>query len=705
MSAGLLLEVLLAFAALLIPGMGLCLATRVTLDRPFLTSLALAFGLGFATVAGLSLALASVGVLGGTALGLGWLVVTSSVWVIAVGRGRLREHAHAWRSDVRADPWSALGVVVTVVGAAVVRSTLDPLVNLAPTVLRYWADGLEIVDAGRIPETTLQWGRVLPTAGSKIALSAFDAAMATLVGRGPIEPLAELSSVVTIGLIVVTIAVFRELGMRRWAPVGALLLFFTPIDLAVDLEKNLAEDWGRLLAFAAVLAAILALPRAPRTTEHVRDAIAEGAGRSASLVVAGVLLGVAAGTHLVAASVGVATLFALAAAVAFVSRAWRRSLAGTAAVLGIAVIVGGGILVAAPGDLGFQGAVDQRAYADLRRDLSLPPTFDPTRFIAMNDLEPPTIRTDLGSADIARQYAYRLVGANAYQGGAGAPPARWSVVGPTVLGFVLALLLILRGPPDLRLVAVMNVLLAAGLFVVGVLFAFRYDVFALEYFGNRRLFAYAALPFVAIGVAGAEAVSRRLASGRLGERGASIVAFVGVVVLAGVLIPTGETPPTIGKRTAQVALLERIGRQVPCEGRILATHRTLGTFQTIAGHAAVLEGMGPHVRPSVLRLAIEEILRAQDFFDDPEAGRAYLRARGVDAILVARGSPAYAFGGYRIARVPPDRLERVPFLRRAFENDAGVVYRVTDPTPTRALPKVAGRPGFDCHPSQGSTGG
>jgi hypothetical protein len=395
-------------------------------------------------------------------------------------------------------------------------------------------------------------------------------------------------------------------------------------------------------------------------------------------------------------------LFALAAAVALVSRTWRRSLAGAAAVFGIAVIVGGGILVVAPGDLGFQGAVDQRAYADLRRDLSLPPTFDPTRFIAMNDLEPPTIRTDLGFTDIARQYAYRLVGANAFQGG---PPARWSVVGPTVLGLVLALLLILRGPPDLRLVAVMNVLLAAGLFAVGVLFAFRYDVFALEYFGNRRLFAYAALPFVAIGVAGAEAVSRRLASGRLGERGPSIVAFVGVVVLAGALIPTGDTPPMIGKRSAQLALLERIGREVPCEGRTLATHRTLGTFQAIAGHAAVLEGMGPHVRPSVLRLAIEEILRAQDFFDDPEAGRAYLRARGVDAILVARGSPAYAFGGYRIARVPPDRLDRVPFLRRAFENNAGVVYRVTDPTPTRALPKVEGRPGFDCHPSQGSTGG
>lgn len=693
---------LLAFAALLIPGMGLCIATRVTLDRPFLTSLALAFGLGFAVVSGLSLALAHFGVFGATTLGLGWLVVTAAAWAIASWRGRVREHARTWWSDVRADPWTAVGVVVTVVGAAIARWMLDPLVNLAPTVLRYWADGLEIADAGRIPETTLQWGRVLPTAGSKIALSAFDAAMATMLGRGPIDPLAELSFVVTIGLIVVTIAVFSELGMRRWAPVGALLLFFTPLDLAIDLEKNLAEDWGRLAAFAAVLAAILALPRASRTTEHVRDTLAEGAGRRASLVVAGVLLGVAAGTHLVAACVGVAALFALAAAVALVSRAWRRSLGRAAAVLGIALIVGGGILVVAPGDLGFQGAVDQRAYADLRRDLSLPPTFDPTRFIAMNDLEPPTIRTDLGFTDIARQYAYRLVGANAYHG---APPARWSVVGPTVLGLVLALLLILRGPPDLRLVAVMNVLLAAGLFAVGVLFAFRYDVFALEYFGNRRLFAYAALPFVAVGMAGAEAVSRRLASGRLGERGPSIVAFVGVVVLAGALIPTGDTPPMIGKRSAQLALLERIGGEVPCEGRTLATDRTLGTFQAIADHAAVLEGMGPHVRPSVLRLAIEEILRAQDFFDDPEAGRAYLRARGVDAILVARGSPAYAFGGYRIARVPPDRLDRVPFLRRAFENDAGVVYRVTDPTPTRALPKVEGRPGFDCHPSQGSTGG
>jgi hypothetical protein len=696
MSADLLPEVLLALALLLVAGAGCCLATRVAVGRAFVTFLGLAFGLGFAIVAGLSLVLALAGVLGPASLGIGWVAISAAVWILAIRRGGLAEHARAWRRRAAADPWASIGIGVTVLGAVVVRWTVDPLVNLAPTVLRYWADGLEIADAGRIPETTLQWGRVLPTAGSKIALSAFDAAGATLLGRGPIRPLAALLFVVSLGLLVITLGIFAELGMRRWAPVAALVLFLTPIDLAVDLQKNLAEDWGRMVAFAAILAAVLALRR-PRSTAGEVAASAEEPRTRATLVVAGVLLGVAAATHLVAACVAIATLGALAAAIVLVSpgEAWRRALIGAAAVVGVALVVGVAILAVAPGDLGFQGAVDQGSYADLREELSLPPTFDPTLFIAMNDLGSPTARSAPGLADVARQFAYRLVGANAYQDRPGPGPPPWLVIAPTVVALALAVLLIVRGPTDLKLVAVLSVILAVGLFAVGLLFAFRYDVFALEFFGNRRLFPYAAVPFVAIGAATAEAATRWL-GGRIGASRAAIVALVLVLASAAVLLPRGGTPASVTGRAAQLALLERVRREVPCEGRVLATHRTLGTFQTIAGRAGVLEGMGPHVRPSVLRLAVEEILAAQDFFADPAGGREYLRSRGVDAIVVARGSPAYAFGGYRVARVPPDRLDRVPFLRRWFENDAGIVYRVEGAAPDASLPKVEGRPGFAC---------
>lgn len=696
MSLDLLPEVLLALGAILVPGGGACLATRVAVGRTFVTFLALTFGLGFAIVSILSLLLALVDALGPATLGVGWLAVTAVVCAVAVRRGGLGAHAHGWRRNVAADPWAAIGVGVTVIGVIVVRWTVDPLVNLSPTVLRYWADGLEIADAGGIPETTLQWGRVLPPAGSKVALSAFDAAGALLLGRGPIEPLAALLFVVALGLVVATIAVFTELGIRRWAPVAALILFFTRSDLATDLNRNLAEDWGRMVAIAAVLAGTLAVRAEGREGEGNER---EGPGRRVwPLAIAGGLLGIAAGTHLVAACVGLAILCSLAVATGVIERgeAWRRALGRAGAIVAVAVAVGMSLLVAAPGDLGFQGAVDQDAYAEIRYAFDLPETFDPTLFISINDAGPSVEAPPLGFRDVAEHFASGVVGVNPFGASAQRGSADWLLLGPTIVALALVLLLVLRGPPDLRVVAIMSVILALGLLAVGVLFAFRYDVFALEYFGNRRLFSYATIPFVAIAVAAAEAATRWLGRKRVGERGASILACICVLLTAAVLLPLHRIPVSIPDRAAALALIERIGREVPCEGRVLATHRTLGSFQTIAGHAGVLEGMGPHVRPAVLRLAVDEILQARAFFADPSSGREYLRARGVDAIVVARRAPPFGFGGYRVARVSSDQLDGVPFLRRSFENDAGVVYRVVDVGPRPDLPIVAGRPGFDC---------
>ena len=66
---------------------------------------------------------------------------------------------------------------------------------------------------------------------------------------------------------------------------------------------------------------------------------------------------------------------------------------------------------------------------------------------------------------------------------------------------------------------------------------------------------------------------------------------------------------------------------------LLADRRTLGTFQAIAGRAGVMEGMGPHIRPAVLELAIGEIFRGRAFFERPAHGLAYLRERAVAAIV------------------------------------------------------------------------
>ncbi len=699
MPADLLPEVLLAFAYVLVPGSGLCLAVRLAAGRSFVTFLALSFGLGYASVSLAASVLVVLGVFRPVTFGVAWFALSGVAWVVAFRGRSLGRQVESWLRHALADPWTTAGVSLTLIGVSIARLTIDPLANLAPTVLRYWADGLQIADAGQIPTGTLQWGTILQPTASKVVLDAFNAGASLFLGRDPLTASGALLVVVSLGLVIVTIGLLAELGMRRLAAAGALILFVDrviPFDLTTDLDANVAENWGRLVVLSAVLASVLALRTALGREEGSRSAGVPAPDRNHSApIVAGVLLGAAAGTHLVATSFGLAALCALALASVVFGRSIRDVVARTGAIVGVAVIMGGTILISAPGDLGFEGAVDPGEYQNLLAELRLPPTFDPTRFIATHDVRAAQTRHPLGTADVAEQFAYKLLGRSALRVRAGEGISPWLLIGPTLLALSLAISLLLFGPRPLRMVSAWAVLLGGAIFVVGVLFAVRYDLFALEYFGNRRLFSYAAIPLVVIVTAAGEMALGWLRVLGSGRRGASIVGCAIVLTVAVALIP-GSVRTQHG-RAAEVALLGWVGRTVPCEGRVLSDHRTLGTFQTLTGHAAVLEGMGPHVRPSVLTLAIEEVFLARRFFRDPRRGLPYLRERGVAAIVVGEKPRAFGFGGYSIAADSSDRLDRVAFLRRAFENGAGVVYLVEGYRPDPALPPVVDRPGFRCH--------
>ena len=325
MSADLFPEVLLASVYVLVPGCALCLATGVGVGRSFFTFLALAFGLGYAGVATVSVLLALVGVFEPAALAVSWVGGCAVALIVALRRGAFRAHARGWLEHVRSDPWATAGAAVAVIGVAIARSMIAPVTALAPTVLRNWSDALEIADAGRIPEGTLQWGTVLPPITSKVVLNAFNAGASMLLGRDVAVPQAALLSVVTIGLVVIVIALLSEMGVRRLAPLGALLLLMNHLadfDLSTDLGRNLAEDWGRLASFSGVLCGVLAmrLGLSAERSEHRPHP----PNRIPLLVVGGILLGIAAGTHLVSASVGVAITCAIALASMIVS-GWTRS--------------------------------------------------------------------------------------------------------------------------------------------------------------------------------------------------------------------------------------------------------------------------------------------------------------------------------------------------------------------------------------------
>ncbi|MGH2540795.1 MAG: hypothetical protein ACRDGK_09760, partial [Actinomycetota bacterium] len=200
MTPHLLPHLVLTFALVLIPGAGVCLLTRVARGRPFFTFLALSFGCGFAAVALVSLSLALVGMFSSAAFTLSWLAVSGAAWTqayrrrshgpIALARAgsgldlpvdvRVESHLEGWRHHAAADPWTTVISAIVVFGIAAARWTVAPVANLAPTSLRYWADALELADAGRIPEETLQWGRLLPPTISKVSLNAFNAGASTV---------------------------------------------------------------------------------------------------------------------------------------------------------------------------------------------------------------------------------------------------------------------------------------------------------------------------------------------------------------------------------------------------------------------------------------------------------------------------------------------------------------------------------------------
>jgi hypothetical protein len=697
--------VLLLVAYMLIPGAGTCFATRVALGRSHITFLAMSFGMGFAVVALTSLTLVLLRIFEPGSLAGSWVVVSLVAWTIAVRRGRIGGHVRYWKAHIAADSAAAIGSTLVLIGVAAARWTVPPLSNIASTVLRYWADGLEIADTGGLPRDTLQWSSLLEPVTNKVVLNSFNGGVSFLLGRGPLDPLAILLFVVTLGLVIISMAFFWELGIRRFAPVGALLLFANQVtgsELTAALGRNLAEDWGRLVAFGAVLAAAIALRRGRRAGAPADGGT--GAGDPSrrtwhpASIAAGLLLGVAAGTHLVAASFGAACIVGLATASVAVRRDVRRHVVRLGIILGVAAVLGGIILTLPPGDLGLKGALGSAEYRDLLSDLGLPSNFDPTRFIVTHSTEAAESTEPIDTGDVMQSFAYRVAGMNFLDTKPGSELPPMLLVGPTILALILAMAVFVWGPPPLRVSVLAATMIAGLLLVVGIAFAYRYELFALEAFGNRRLFNYAAVPYVLVLTAAGEGVLWLLRSKVRLRR--SAVAFLGFTVVAavGALMIPKATWAQAERRAGlehQLELLEWLGEHVSCEGRILANRRTLGTFETITGRVGVLEGMGPHVRPAVLGLAIREIFRARDFFLDPLANERYLDERGIAAVLVTR-SPN-RFGGYGgLPRSKPHGLDDVPFLRRAYENASGTVYVVRGFRPNPSLPQAVGRPGFDC---------
>jgi hypothetical protein len=655
----------------LVPGLGATLAAwpagRISLP----TRLALAVAAGCSVTALVAYALAVTHLLHPVPFFALLAVVTVALWSLGLWRDALPAHARALRDEVRHDGW-VLGVgLAVIIGIGVLRWQFSPLASfqgVAP--FRYWGDALEIVDAGRIPELSLQYGDLYPPAISKVLLNTFNAGVVLALGREALPALGAVLWVTSVSLAVVLWALGRELGLRLTAPLLPVLTVANGLllngEISGDMDVYRPETHGRLAAFTALLLGIRGL-RALGLTDRI---------------LAGVAGGVAAATHLVPLLVAMAMLgwYGVGRALA------TRELQATAARLGTTFLiaaVAGALLLALPrGDVGLQGAARPDAYSGLG------PAFDPTAFFARPD---PTVRGvdwTQRHASVGPAYVAAAFGLDAATGRRLAIP-----LGALLLvgGLAVAILMLLWFPEPLRPIGLLAWGLGVTLVLGALLFRLRFHTYIASSFGVRRLFDYTGVPIVLVALAGVEAGAALLARTR--PRLALGGVLVAVAVVAAVVVPTAPARRFDPKSTrASVDLLDWVRANVPCDARILATQQTVGVFKVMSGRAAILEGMAPYLRPQMLAEVVDVLIDARRFFLDPVTGQEFLRVHGVEYVVVLKRLRL----GHRIAPLDPGRFRRAPGLGLVYATPEVDIYRSESDGDLPGLPDVSDAPGYRC---------
>ncbi len=692
---------LLTLGFVLLPGMALSVALFGPGRLSLTTRMALLLPMGFAGIAAISTLLALLHVLTLAALVVAYALVLVGLVVVAALRSGLARQPAALREDLAADPWGAALALAVLAGLFVAHLFVPTVLNLGGyTPLRYWSDGLEVAAAHRIPELAVQWGRTLPSGTSKMALNAANAAFSLVLGHGPLVPMAAAGAVMAAAVGMSLVALGRELGLRLTAPLLAVLvvanLRLGNPGPTMDRNFYLGENWGRAVAFAAAALAIRAL-RSRRGEHRILEAVTAGA-----------LLGLASMVHLVPTAVAVLLVVLYAVIRAIVDRRPAERARGAVLVLGVGISLGAVLMFVAPGDSGFQGPGDPGVYAKLDRQLGLPPTFDPTLYLARGFIDqaprPATGSFYRPPSETVRKFAGSMVGAP----DPGASPWIPISVAAVALGVV-----VVAGTSEVAIATGAAVALGVGLLLVALAFSYEYRVYALALFGERRLFDYTALVewLVVLGVVETGLLWLGPSPpGLLWRRGTpreparrpawlpgATAALVFVVAVAW-LVPNSVRWGGLGlqqrRLTSMVPALDWIEHNVPCDGRVLADRRTLGAFEAATGRVGVLEGAGPYFRIDVLRVAIGSVLDARRFLRDPRGMRGYLARNHVAAVVLTRagGGP---LGAFPIRPVATGAFAEAPFLRKVVKTPAATVYRVTTfdggPAPPPGSPFCTGR--------------
>jgi hypothetical protein len=664
---------------LFVPGLGAALAVHGPGEVGVATRLALVAGLGTAVGGAVSFVLSVIGILEPLTFFLVLGAVSTALWIVAARRHGLGAHGRAILQEIRQDPWSiGIGLAV-IVGLAIFRLTFSPLRHFGnSTAWRYWADGLEVADAGSIPSTSLQYGRLLPPTTSKVMLSTLEAGISFAIGREPLPALGALLWLGSVGLAVSLWSLGRELGLRVLAPLVPVLTLANDVflnkELTADLVAFKAEIFGRMVAFAALALAV----RAIREREGLKDALVSGA-----------LFGVAAGIHLVPVVIAAIMLGTYLVAHLIVERDLKGTALRAAVIAGTTAMVAILALLLPPGDIGLQGAVGDEAYS------AFAPGFDPTRYLNSGVLPGRRVVTsetwDISPGRALATYVSSATGVR------GRTAPGWATTGLRYVlpigGLVAAVAMLLWFPRRLKAIGLVAWGLGTALVLLTTLFTIRYDFYIQAWFGVRRLFDYSSIPVVLIMLALLEGVFLFLSKGPPWLP--SVAGTLTVATVAALLILHALPAPEKGPEDrGLIAPFDWIRANVPCDARMLPNAHTEGVFEALTGRVALLEGMTPYLRPAVLSPIIELLLEARAFFHDPAAHAELLSREGVDYVVLLRAGAV----GYRepIGRANTAELDGVPFLRARHRSGAMVVYEVLGLEGEGTFPLPAAVPGYRC---------
>ena len=662
-----------ALGLVLVPGTGAMLALYPPARAGLATRIALAFGLGYATVGLTATALAIGHVLSRTWFILALLAVTLALWGVAERRGRPGEHLKAVREELAEDRVALAAGLIVLLAIAVVRLRSSPLLDFQMFgPWRYWADGLELADAGQVPSQSLQWGALYTPAISKLVLNSFHAGSSYLLGRSPLPAMGALLWVASTGFAAGLWALGRELGLRVLAPLLPLLtLTLLNDELRRNLDVYTAENVGRMVAVCGLVAGVRALRDRDGWADPAVAALLFGAG-FATHGVPVVALMIALGWY------GVARLF----------QQWDRG-----PVLGrmVAIALGApaitvALLLSAGGTIGFQGASGSDRYRSFGAGV------DPTASLLSGTLQHSPVGAGhwyVGPSGIGTYFLRAVTTLD--------DPPRVLLWLIPVAVLVAAIAMLRWLPADLGAAAVMAAGLGVSLVGIAFLFSYRYRTQIPGRFGIDREFDYlplAAVVLVLLALEPAAAwVGRRRAWAPVAV--AALVIGLPAVAVGATVGPARSSYRQNGERA--LAILDWVAANTPCDARILPDRVTLGTFVAATGRVSVVEGMGPYLRPDMLHPVLNQVLRAHRFFQDPDAGLPFLRRQGVDYVIVVKGVRIGSMVGTLDTGVDPAAFADVRFLRQVHTSPDADVYRVRGSgLRARVFPDPGDAPGFTC---------